>query len=398
MSKQLYFFNPGHETAMLNGSPYYTAPANVVKMQKDLAYLPAWLASADDYVLLNNQLPQSYTEHISLHNLSIGQPIIIDNIQSIEHLTKVHIWGEAPQALHYFEELNFQYNLNLEIPIWNNKITELSSRNTARECLIYLTKKLPEIQEYIIPEFYSDLNELETTVSKSSCKYLVKAPFSSSGRGLVWLPVQQITRTERQILHGIIKKQGSATLERALDKKLDFAMEFILSEDGDISFEGYSLFKTNSKGGYLGNYLDSQLNILEKINRFVSKELLENVRFYIVQFLQSTFRNIYSGCIGVDMLIYEESGLFHLHPCVEINVRDNMGLLAIKISEKYLHHSSSGFFSTDFNSKNGEAKRLDEENSKSYPIHSVKGRIKSGYLSLCPVDEDTKYRAYIHVQ
>ena len=97
------------------------------------------------------------------------------------------------------------------------------------------------------------------------------------------------------------------------------------------------------------------------------------------------------------MMIYRENEEYKLHPCVEINVRDNMGLLALRISENYLEMDTEGTFFIDFCSVEGEQKNKHIEMKKKYPVLFSNGRIKSGYLSLCPVNKKTKYRAYILV-
>ena len=50
MKSKIHFFNPGHETAILQGSENYTPPANVQRMIRELSYLPVWYADAEDFV------------------------------------------------------------------------------------------------------------------------------------------------------------------------------------------------------------------------------------------------------------------------------------------------------------------------------------------------------------
>lgn len=393
---ELFFFNPGHEAAILNDSPYYMSPANVVTMQKDLAYLPAWYAHKGDYIFVESDLPTDFIEYLSSNlNNNIAHPahplFVQDNLSDIP----VHLWGISPQAVHFFEEFNRQYNTQLEIPAWNPHLRNLSSRHTAKVCLEYICDNIPTIARDITPLFFTDISKIETLVRETEHQLIAKAPFSSSGRGLLWLPIGQLTRTEIQILHGILKKQQSVSIEKVLRKKLDFAMEFSLSENGEVNFEGYSLFSTNTKGAYIGNILDSQHNISNTIEMYVESELLHSVRHYLMQFIRSEFANIYSGCIGVDMMIYDENGKWILHPCLEINVRDNMGLIALRISQKHLADGTTGMFYIDFNTQNGELLNDDRKMKEEYPPVFLDGKLQKGYLSLCPVNSDTKYRAYI---
>ena len=65
MPVKLHYFNPGHEAAILSASPYYMPPANVALMQKELAYLPAWGANPDDYILLPDSQDFSFFKRIN---------------------------------------------------------------------------------------------------------------------------------------------------------------------------------------------------------------------------------------------------------------------------------------------------------------------------------------------
>ncbi|PXV64465.1 hypothetical protein CLV62_110109 [Dysgonomonas alginatilytica] len=393
---QLYYFNPGHEGAVLTLSPYYTAPANMVNLQYDLAYLAAWYADAEDYVLVQSELPLDFEEYLSKNLRPLPKGIISDKMN--RSLTEIHLWGVSPQSINYFEKINSKYHLHFNLPQWKDELRTLSSRETAKECLRELCNEISAISTDIIPNFYSSLNEIEDIVKNEDYQFLAKAPYSSSGRGLLWLPVRGLTQTERQILQGILNKQEIVSIEKALNKELDFAMEFILDND-DIRFEGYSLFETNSKGGYLGNYIGKQENIISKICEYINIQLLEEVKSSLLEILIDKFNNFYSGCIGVDMMVYEDKdGTYKLHPCIEINVRDNMGLLALRFSQKYLDQGSEGSFYIDFTSQEGEQVNRDNQMKKEYPALFSQGKIKSGYLSLCPVNERTKYRAYVLVK
>ncbi len=389
---KLYYFNPGHEGAILSSSPYYTPPANMVNLQNDLAYLPAWYAKPTDFVLLQAELPLKFKKYLSKNLRPIAQGFTENNLN--RSLEDVHLWGISPQSINYFERLGDKYHLEFKLPEWKDELRQLSSRETAKECLTDLCSKISAISPDIIPYFYTTLNAIESLVQENQYQFLAKAPYSSSGRGLLWLPVGELTQTERQILQGILNKQKIVSIEKVLNKKLDFAMEFIL-EDNNIRFEGYSLFETNNKGAYLGNYIGPQNNLVDKLNSFIDYTLLEEVKRQLSNIIKEKFGKFYSGCIGVDMMIYQENEEYKLHPCVEINVRDNMGLLALRFSENYLETGAEGIFFTDFSSIEGEQEARHIEMKKKYPILFSDGRIKSGYLSLCPVNEKTKYRAYV---
>lgn len=398
MFKKLHYFNPGHESAVYNASPYYMAPANVAKLQQDLEYLPAWYAEPDDYVLCQNKETRNFTDYLLENEIKIAQSVIPGQLQALSSDFAVFPWGISPQVIHFFNEVSKNFSVKCQLSRWNSKLTDLTSRINAIECLKFLSYRIQVLDDTIVPQVCRDLSEIEAFVEKTDYQLLAKAPFSSSGRGLLWLPVGNLTRTERQILHGIIKKQGNILIERALNRAIDFAMEFFVSETGEVSFEGYSLFETSSKGGYIGNILDNQTNILAKIAQSTDIQLLEKVKTNLSDYIKNKFSTLYSGYIGVDMMIYEEKGICKLHPCVEMNVRNNMGVVAIKICENYLHPHSKGMYFVDFNAQAGKIYESDRELRHKYPAYFSDGKVKSGYLSLCPVGEETKYRAYILIE
>lgn len=397
MSFNLHYFNPGHENAVLNGSPYYMAPANVVKMQSDLEYLPAWYADEKDYVYTSKDLT-SFTNFFLGNNLNIAKSVTTNTISLVSSNFTVFPWGLSPQIVHFFNTIEEELNIQLKIPRWNSALYDLTSRINSKICLEFLASRIVEIKNDIIPAIFSDLPEIESYLQKSDNRLLAKSPFSSSGRGLLWLPEGHLSRTEKQILSGILKKQTCVLIEKTLDKKLDFAMEFFITENSEVNFAGYSLFHTSSRGAYLGNVLDSQGNIENSLTKLIDKNILEKTKEALIHFIQQKFSYIYSGYIGVDMMIYEEDKELRLQPCVEMNVRNNMGVIAINLTEKYIDSQSKGLFIIDYNSKAGGIYKSDQEMKEKYPLVFSSGKIKSGYTSLCPIKEYTNYRAYILVE
>jgi len=394
----LHYFNPGHETAVLNSSPYYTPAANQLKMQRDLAFLPAWYAgSPDDLVWIEDDLPDDFIETVKpLRHLA--KAISITGLANQENSIKnasVSPWGISPQSIRFFETINNKYGSNFILPEWKKEYTDLCSRQTARKCLESIIQSHPEIDKDILPEFYTTIEAIENRIQTSEIQLLAKAPYSSSGRGLLWLPSGKLHQSEKQIINGILKKQLTVSLEKVLDKQIDFAMLFHANGLGKIDYTGLSLFETGKKGVYDKNIVTSQTNIQNKLQTFIDNSLLENIKQTLIAFLSATSGFVYSGCIGVDMMIYSENGSFKLHPCVEINMRNTMGLLAFRLYQYFIHNNSYGYFKIDYNNKPGELLQKRHEMKRDFPAIFEDGRIKSGYLSLCPVKEDSKYWAYV---
>lgn len=393
---KIHYFNPGHETAVNNASPYYTPPANIAAMQEELSFLPAWYADREDKVLVDSK-DEVYYPYLTEKFSALAQPISQNELIRYRD-ANVSLWGVSPQAIRYFEELNKDLDINLDIPEWSEEYKYLNSRLAAKDCLSELINSIPLLSQAIIPQFYTNLDDINRALDSSSHQLLAKAPYSSSGRGLLWLPTKGLTRTENQILHGILKKQGNVSIERVLDKQMDFAMEFIADGEGNIAFAGYSLFYTNAKGGYEANYIGSQESIIEQLSEKISLDLLDSVKDKLIDILSKKVTTLYNGCIGVDMLIYLEDNEYKLQPCVEINMRYNMGFLSCRLYENYIATESCGKFYIDFNPKAEEMYNNHLLMEEKHPIRIENGRIISGYLSLCPINKSNRYRAYVLVE
>ena len=168
-------------------------------------------------------------------------------------------------------------------------------------------------------------------------------------------------------------------------------------KNADIQFIGYSIFQTNAKGAYEKSLLASQ-NFLEKeIAKYVDISLLEKVKFFLTLFLKQTYFPVYEGCIGVDMLIYENGGKYCLQPCVEINMRKSMGYLAIMLHKKYICENSTGYFSINYSKNTGDLLAEHRNKQKKYPLIFDGKRIKSGYTALCPISAESNYSAFVEI-
>jgi hypothetical protein len=377
------YFNPGHEAAVWSDSPYYQPPASVLKMQEDLAFLPFWYADPGDFICVPELLPVLYTQLEDRRNVySLAYSNVNDEIELLKD-QKIDFWGLSRQGLHFFENFSKKYNLALRLPEWEPEYRNLSSRELAAECLSAMAEKIPEIPAEIIPSFFSNLPDIEQFNRLSPDKLLAKSPYSSSGRGLLWLEQPDLSRSSRQIIQGVLNRQKTISLEKALEKFLDFSMHF--SSDG---FLGFSIFYTNAKGAYEKTWLASQEKIKSKLTEHINPDLLEEVKEFLSEFIQEKIRPYYKGNVGIDMMIYRSRRDFYFHPCVEINLRKSMGYLSLRLHQNFLHQDSEAYFSVAYNS---DAKAIP-------PVFLDNGKLKQGIFDLCPVDTATKYRAILNVK
>jgi len=400
-NNKIHLFNPGHEEAIRTGSSHYTPPASVCKMMTDLALLPAWYGGKDDYVIMN-ETDEAFRFLLSLPSgiRPSVLPILSSELARLNPSTPIEAspWGLSPHSIHLFETCR-KLNDRFIIPQWKDIHTRLTGRQTARECLSKIRLLLPDAFESLtLPRFCSTLDDIRRFMADHPPPFLLKTPFSCSGRGLYRIETGDFDLQSSRWIAGSFKKQGVVSIEPALDKVCDFAMEFFSDGGGHIRFEGLSVFETSSKNTYYGNMLGSQPFLEQRITSFISTAHLHDIKQAVASILTETVGFEYRGYLGVDMLVYRRNNAFAVHPFIEMNVRYTMGLLALQLSSRLVDPSSYGQLVITCERAESKAYHRHLQMAAKYPLQLSGSRIRSGYLSLCPVTDVTQYRAYILIE
>lgn len=384
----MYYFNPDNDLALANFSTNYTPPASAKKIAEDLSVLPVWYAPKDAKIVVQNTPNQDF--------LDLLKKIIPTSISFIELTetidfpdTEITPWSWNPALRKKLSDIGLNED---RLPSMNNlkELRQYSGRQNA-------VKMLREIQE-LKPDFCGKSTFIETHemvlkhLSTQTNDSVLKMPYSGSGKGLMWIR-NGITDKQTDWCKKVIRSQCGIVVEPVLNKIIDFAMEFKI-ENNAPTFAGYSLFKTSTSGAYTGNYLLSNEEIENRLNHYVTIETLAWLKTFYIKKLTQYFPN-YKGYIGVDMMICETSLGYRIQPCVEINMRMNMGMVARIFYDRYVSPTSSGIFVVDFFKKTGEAYSNNLTNIKKYPLKIEKGIIESGYIPLIPVYNNTNYVAYV---
>ena len=106
----------------------------------------------------------------------------------------------------------------------------------------------------------------------------------------------------------------------------------------EVRYLGLSVFETSSEGRYAFNYLRSQQKLREMIVTLLpDASVLDRLIALHHHLLSNRLLGQYEGIVGIDMMVVQD-GL--IHPCVEINLRMNMGVLAMILYEKGLRSLS----------------------------------------------------------
>ena len=395
--QDLYLFNPDNEISIANGTNGYTPKTNISIMAGDLAFLSAYLAGKGDYVLVT-KMPDF--DFIKSRKEVFGldcKPVIWEKAQLLS-FNEIKPWGWSPRVHNLLKDLKSRCNEQFRegvMATWSDERRGLYSRRVAAACLAEMVRAIPCIGENIVPRECNTLAEIRLLSEEESI--VVKAPWSSSGKGILFIPIGQMTCKEEEVLSGILHKQGYVMVERKLNRVLDFAMEFEMDDSFHLNFLGYSVFQTSRRGEYEGNKVASNTTLEGLIVKYVEIEFLHEIREQLEEVLTTTFHGKYVGCLGVDMMIYEdEPGRFGVQPCVEINLRYNMGIVSIAL-QRYLQEGVEGIFNIRFSPKPGEIMRSVEKNGNAYPLLIKTGRIASGYINLTPVSHESRFVAELYI-
>lgn len=166
-------------------------------------------------------------------------------------------------------------------------------------------------------------------------RHFLKQPWSSSGRG----NIDTLGQTPEEVLRqasGVIRRQGSIMVEPWRDGLLDFAL-LLRSEGGKVRAVGWSLFSTVRMGEYAGNVIAPQEYILHRIHRETDPSELAEAVSGIEEVLTDLAGPHYRGYMGVDMMAWrDEGGHKRLCPCVELNLRMTMGVVALQMARRHV--------------------------------------------------------------
>lgn len=212
--------------ALADGKPGYTPPARIQQMRRELWWLPQWWAEEDDIVWDGEA-------HLDLPDDTTILP-----------------WGWSPSLCHQLQRAGVKASL-LPSPEKLEHIRQLSHRQTAVSLLQELRDELP-LDGHLAGRsvLCRSIEEAEAAANTFGLA-LLKSPWSSSGRGLMQSDKAGWKAWGRPHPGGTGKCRRGAVTAQA-DR---LCPEFWLDGHGGVEYRGLSLFYTNERGAYLGNWV-----------------------------------------------------------------------------------------------------------------------------------------------
>lgn len=321
----LNVFNPEHDLALASGLTNFTAPHAGRQLHADLDWLPAIWAQPGDIVLVDSAEDAQRAFGRLMHRSFDG--FVVKSQLSRLDISRVDPWGWDEPLRRFL----LRWGVSSQACLTESEVAavrELSHRRTAVGLLPQL-----RLEGTVGESWLADSVDAVRVLADKWGRVVVKAPWSSSGRGIRFISGEP-DAYQLGWLQNIFQRQGSVVVEPQYNKVKDFAIEFFRLDDGRIVCRGLSLFHT-SNGAYTGNILASEDEKREIISRYLSVDLLDAVQAEICRLLAPLLGS-YHGPFGVDMMVVArpEADGFLLHPCVEINLRRTMGHVALTIPRR----------------------------------------------------------------
>lgn len=328
----LYIFNPEHDIALASGLSHFTSPRAGRQLRHELSFLPMIWARPGDAVLVDNidladRLYRSLgidREGEWLTPKTIGHCIAsqVDNIT-------IKPWGWDAAIVTELRRLGCTEDL-LPSDRQIAEIRQISHRQWANEHLLQPLRSIAHTTGQAQPT--NRMNDVEQAITQHKT-IVLKAPWSSSGRGVRVVSEAYLTTGLRGWVSHIIAQQGCIMIEPLYNKLFDTGMEFTIDEEGEVQYDGVSLFETTN-GAYIGNRIGTEEEKNQYLFRYIPQRLWQSVRTMLTELLKKELSHCYRGKLGVDMMVVETDEGYRLHPCVEMNLRTTMGHVALQLHRR----------------------------------------------------------------
>lgn len=394
-----HIFNASHDEALANGGCNFTPPAAARRIDTDLAVLPYWYARPGEAVLV----PEVALAENFVSSLPVGRGVAFAGDVSGATQVTVEPWGWNKALVRTLVKRGVHRDVMPGDEFLDN-LRRLQNRKTSSNLLKSLRG---ELDEWLPGEASSMLAGTSYFVDDCKCLHglkpflsgscMLKKPWSGSGRGLFKTSDIEAGRTLAWSA-SVIREQGGVEVQPFLDNAGNCAAEFIVNPDCTAVFTGFSLFSTAGGGAYSGNSVKPgvETDIRRALGR--SEVVLSPAVEALCRMLPRVLKGYY-GPVGVDMMICRPSqheSQMRLFPCVEMNLRRTMGMVALALGS-LLARGSTGDYRIMCGRLPGEMLSRCEALMMSHPLETCGGRIVSGYLPLTPVYAETCFHACLVV-
>lgn len=301
----------------------YTPPKVVRQLRRDLWALPLWTVGAGDYVLRpSGSLGDSTAIPYALPKEKSRQVWDTTYIPPRDCLPKDCVYqlrpwgievGQIPKLWQQIEQKTIRWQPLL--PLLNRQASTIFFKRY--NCVS------TEATAYWITE-PDEWFSWTTTICEQHPHWVLKLPYTSSGRGVFFLSSQQLAQE--------LVFPFPFSVEPALERVADWAAEYWVESPERVVFLGFSQFDTSPSGHYIGTRLQAQHTLCDRFAQQVGgSTTVQQILADHLRFIKKEVAPHYRGYVGIDMLVYQlqHSLCMGVHPFVEINLRYTMGAYAL---------------------------------------------------------------------
>ncbi len=395
--------------AIANGQVSYMPPRHLQEFEQDLATLPWMLGDENDFVLVPDKKDHSL-DHLKEAGWSI--PRVVSSSHDIPRQARGNLmfepWGWSPAVYRWFKSF-----IDLAHPDWGNhpfaswrpQSADLLSRDTGYQLLQVLKElRLGREKEYPLlflpkqPKVVDNASGLPEIIEDQSPPLLVKTPWSASGRGIFRIRDIDDDPAQSNRVKGMLRRQGKIYIEKTLNKIQDVSLQFWI-EGEKIRYEGHNFFYSDEKGQFAGCAIGPPENPYPLFNDHkVVYDALEQAAKLVERGISIMFPKLnYFGPAGVDGIFFrDDEGHLKLQPCIEINLRHNMGLANIRL-KRHIHPRAKGTWKIGA-FRNTEWRHFCRAKTKEHPPGFSEGKLRKGFLPLTSPGGNKQFGAWIEVE
>jgi hypothetical protein len=375
----------------------------------DMAALPWLLGTEKDYILVRKKEGNSI-QHLERFNWDL--PSLVTSPEDLsskdQHNLWFSPWGWSPAVYRHFKPWEpFSHPLWSSNPFanWRKELAGILSRETSYQLLkkIFAIKSAnPSAYSLItIPdmpmEVYKEEN-LTEILQKQSPPLIVKTPFSASGRGLFRIRTAEDAPEKSLWVKGMLKRQGKIYIEKMLRKVQDVSFQFYMNPD-EITFLGHNYFYAEASGQFAGCAIGipETSSPLFRDQKLVSESIGQASELLHKGVSALGLNKHYTGPAGIDGIFTEDTnGKLKLQPCLEINLRYNMGYANVLFKQK-MHPEAKGKWKTGIFTKEGWREFCQKE-SKKHPVKMLDGKPISGFIPFVDPEGNKLFGAWLHLR
>lgn len=346
----MWWFNPENDIALGMGTRQgFTPPKQAAMFARGAAAIVWWLGDKGDKVLMPKDLTDEERRaaeewRAEMERLVGEGPQLIYEIGEGEQGMEAEPWGWSRYACNALRGRGMEGEQLDRMEGAAEALRQLSHRRTAAE----INRRLAEMVDWERFGMEQPCEAEELTSAEAVKERLEemngrgevsvwKSPWSSSGRG-VFFSDKLSAEVVVNRCATIIRQQGSVMMEPARRKLIDFAMLFRTEADGAVKMWGLSEFHNLHGSAYGGNRIASDEAIMGHLTRYLPQELLLDVATALEEILTNLVGEVYRGFLGVDMMVVENrEGGAALVPCVELNLRTTMGVVARRVYQRLVN-------------------------------------------------------------